>query len=264
MPNPDLEGARRKVDRAREYVAEIEAEHRRYFKRHPKPLRIGFDYDPHTQGLWVVVDEIAEPSPILPLIVGDLVHNLRSAVDHLAWQIVQHGNNSTLTPSKANQVQFPICDTLDQFNSEFKRGRLLGMGQVEETIIRRHQPYRRGTDARLHPLAQLRDLSNEDKHRNILIVYWAPQDLAMEPNRPLPPGCRVLALSPGPDLGKPFKVKAKLGFLEVSDLVKCRGVEMQTKGILSESFPDGQWVYASAEHMVNAVSELIAEIDAVL
>ena len=38
------------------------------------------------------------------LILGDLLHNLRSALDHLAWQLVVDGGG---TPSQ--DTNFPVC-----------------------------------------------------------------------------------------------------------------------------------------------------------
>ena len=53
------------------------------------------------------------------LLVGDFAHNLRSSLDYLAWQI----NIRTSNPvKKEHLLQFPICDTEQQYIQKIKGG----------------------------------------------------------------------------------------------------------------------------------------------
>ena len=99
---------------------------------------------------------------MLSVIVGDFVHNLRSVLDHLAWQLVLVSGG---TPSE--RTQFPI------FISERVSGGPLaawqrmtaGMNDLILSEVHRVQPYTAGDNAPFTSLAILNALSNEDKHR---------------------------------------------------------------------------------------------------
>jgi len=102
-------------------------------------------------------------------IVGDYVQNLRSALDHLAWEMVQKGDGRDHNP---NLVQFPIYSIgrsrrtgsrrLRTFENQIEKN-LPGVSREQKALARRHQPYHRGQ----WQLATLAALSNQDKHRVI-------------------------------------------------------------------------------------------------
>jgi hypothetical protein len=107
------------------------------------------------------------------LIVGDFANNLRSALDHLVWQLVIL---SGARPGRHNQ--FPIClrevsywgSKKDGIRSE-REHRLKGVDEKYRTPIDAVQPYRQGGDPRMSTLAALRDLSNFDKHQVIQTAF---------------------------------------------------------------------------------------------
>ena len=98
---------------------------------------------------------------------GDALHNYRSALDHVAWQLVSCGSKppETLDPRERNRIQFPTYSSRDVFRSN-QGSRLPG---VEETAIRyleaRHKYV--GGEATNDRLLSLADLSNDDKHRTM-------------------------------------------------------------------------------------------------
>lgn len=119
-------------------------------------------------------------TPILPedairrlgIIVGDIAHNARSALDHLFWQLalVHCDENMPWTEREQRQIQFPITDTPDKFAGN--RARKF-VASEHWTRIEGHQPYSGRFDeahAFLDPLARLREFSNTDKHRVITPV----------------------------------------------------------------------------------------------
>jgi hypothetical protein len=124
------------------------------------------------------IDAIARlgtPSPVISLILGDAIHNLRSALDHLVFQLVV----SNPDPDKPSDVpndktMFPICDTKHGFRRQVdKLGRITGVSDDVAAIIQRFQPYHRrdaGLDHRVHALWLLNTLENIDKHRRMTIV----------------------------------------------------------------------------------------------
>jgi hypothetical protein len=113
------------------------------------------------------VGDIFRPSPRVPLVVGDYIQNLRSALDHLAWELVRKG--SEWPPSKPRAVQFPIYSVgtskdkdMRTFSSRVAL-ELPGTSDEQRAIINSYQPYHRG---KWH-LYTLANFSNQDKHRVI-------------------------------------------------------------------------------------------------
>jgi hypothetical protein len=105
------------------------------------------------------------PKPIVALMLGDILHNLRSALDHLAWQLVLNGSDPK--PEHPTRVQFPIY-SVGRSKSKKKltftnrvKWHLPGVGAPQRAFVDRYQPYHRGQDT----LALLARLSNTDKHR---------------------------------------------------------------------------------------------------
>lgn len=100
--------------------------------------------------------------------VGDIVHNLRSALDTLAFALATD-HIPALTKKESRTVQFPILDTLSEFSTDPK-GWLNRIPRDARAAFEKLQPYhtRHPRDKRL--LAVLRDLSNEDKHRRLLVT----------------------------------------------------------------------------------------------
>src|SRR5262249_52522679 len=70
----------------------------------------------------------------IPLVAGDAIQNMRSALDHLAWYLVEVGcaaQGITLTTSEQRQITFPIIDTDSPAEYEASRKRKVkGMTQA--------------------------------------------------------------------------------------------------------------------------------------
>jgi len=143
-------------------------------------VSLDVDFD----GTWykISVSPPLKESPPLrfSVICGDTVHNLRSALDHLVWQLVL--SEGRKRPGSRNF--FPIYTDFDDFIREVRSrkkksrpGPLEGINPKGDawTFIEDLQPYKRrelGMDPRAHQLAVLNRLSNTDKHRT-LHVYMA-------------------------------------------------------------------------------------------
>ena len=88
MPTVDerLKHITLKIKRAKEHVADLERQLRAFLES--GPYKVGAKHDPQTRKLIYYVTS-AEPIPdCLPLVAGDAIQNLMSALDHLAYQIV--------------------------------------------------------------------------------------------------------------------------------------------------------------------------------
>jgi hypothetical protein len=107
----------------------------------------------------------------LPLLIGDGIHNLRSALDHLACELVELTTPATSTLGHSG-VQFPILASRPEGKRDQRRflRMLEKMPPAARREIMRVQPYRDGDEARYHPLWILNQLDIIDKHRQITII----------------------------------------------------------------------------------------------
>lgn len=124
------------------------------------------DVDPST-GVTVVQVELSEPLPESwgPRI-GDVLHNLRSSLDHLAYALAAAHTGLPLSEALEKGTGFPIFDNAADFHDKRKGQRSIrGIASDAQATIERLQPYQRGPDFGLDPLWLLHQLSNIDKHR---------------------------------------------------------------------------------------------------
>lgn len=122
--------------------------------------------------------------PFLPLMVGDCIHNLRSMLDHMTWELAQRNGK----PQQPRNIAFPIFLRRDGGEPCFDiNGKRMICELPADTwpIFDRLQPYNRRNDPTKHPLWILNELWNIDKHRSPhLIGYSMPRNhfLGIKPN----------------------------------------------------------------------------------
>lgn len=160
--NHPLDGVRQKTIRAEEHLATMRTDIERCLE---KCSVIG-KRDPDKNSLFHFVADFPAPDLSLSVIIGECLHDLRSALDHIVWQLVLRNNGS---PVKENM--FPICNTAAGFSGQLKRNRLHGVSVQAKAIIESLQPYQFGQQsADLHPLWVLNQLMNIDKHRTLALA----------------------------------------------------------------------------------------------
>jgi hypothetical protein len=101
-----------------------------------------------------------EEMPLWHCLVGDIVHNLRASLDHLACALVIAGGGAV-----QRQTCFTIADSEAAFNKSVSTA-LLGATPQARGAVRMLKPYSGGTEL----LHQLHALDIADKHRGILIT----------------------------------------------------------------------------------------------
>jgi hypothetical protein len=134
------------------------------------------------------------------LIVGDIISNLRAALDHVAWSLAVRHSRDTRTPipdRQAEHIYFPLRLTrAAPAKSNFKG---LGGDSVRwfsdqaRTDVELFQPYHRRNRPELKRLAVLSELVRVDKHRVVTEVFQAV-DFRLMPGHPF-----VRALLDKPD-----------------------------------------------------------------
>lgn len=165
-----LNGVRAKLRRAEEHQRNLETEFDSWAKKQSDVLGFNIRRD----GPWYVIAVKPMPQPDIRFccIAGDIVHNLRSALDHLVWQLVLRDGQE---PSDRNQ--FPIYTSKEKFLNEVKfrksspeRSVLYGITIDGDawTIIEKAQPYI-SVKPTANNIALIGRISNLDKHRTLCV-----------------------------------------------------------------------------------------------
>jgi hypothetical protein len=171
-----LDGVYEKIARAR--VHEADLARRLAAVLGPDKQRFVLDHEPdsETGSYHVRVFGVPAIAPEWLTIIGDCLHNLRSALDHLAWQLVVLDGKS---PSDEDMTTFPIRDS--PFN---RKGNLRPPIQLKPAVtcpkiiraVEAVQPYSDSGNppdpAVLNPLWALHRLNIIDKHRLLVVAVY--------------------------------------------------------------------------------------------
>jgi hypothetical protein len=119
-----------------------------------------------------------QPSDELAIVIGDLIHNVRSALNHLAAACSPREN--------WRSVQFPIFeeDPSTILDPQRRKSALnawnrqtTGMTKAARAALKTLQPYYPGLDNKtFHGLSIVEELSNTDKHRELVVTGFGLRD----------------------------------------------------------------------------------------
>jgi hypothetical protein len=183
-----LEPCRLRIVRAKQHVKTLKRQIRIFVNSHPYGFRAEYDSQIGRHRVRTVVR--ATPPPALSLLVSDICHQLRAALDGAVYLLALHGDG----PGERNQ--FPIFSASGGFNSW--EGRYLrGVRPAARDRIRQWQPFEEPDSwVTLMPLMEFNDF---DKHRIVPTVVGASTSHSLR----LPDG------------------------VEATDVVFCRGASME-------------------------------------
>ena len=110
--------------------------------------------------------------PRLSVLTGEIVHHMRAAFDHVAWQL----SSAKLRASNPTQIAFPVSLVDTSTNKDelrrYKR-QVEGISSPSGLArIQSLQPYHAGNPS-AHPLSLIHDLDRIDKHRELVLVAAA-------------------------------------------------------------------------------------------
>jgi hypothetical protein len=163
MPNRK-EGIKLKIERAKEHIRDLESVVVPFFDGYP--YTYAADLLPQISHYSVRLATVKPLPTCIPVIVGDGIHNLRAALDHLAWQLVEAGGG---TPN--GQTAFPIvaadANAVQRYRSAVGKGEIAKMRPGAFKLLESIQPYNSGDKT----LVEIHQLDIWDKHRLILAVY---------------------------------------------------------------------------------------------
>ena len=155
--------------------------------------------------VWVYRGETPNAPTSWSVIFGEILYNLRSALDHLVWQLVLANGQ---TPGRHNA--FPITNDAQGWDKT-KDNLLNGVSSRHKSMIGYLQPYTGGINLPfdVSKFKLLDDLSNIEKHRYLIVAFIASMG---------PTNDGVLGIDP-PELvdasvRAPFEGLARLGKIE--------------------------------------------------
>lgn len=156
-----------KLIRAQEHLGTLNAEFASYTESEPYRIVRELDDEDNPTLVTIRLNQWTAPTARWSVMIGDVLHNLRSALDHLAWQLVKINDGA---PGRG--TQFPIyADRIlvKPDGTEVVRDITIAGGITPEAaaLLESLQPYNRVEDPTLDPLFILNKLSNQDKHRTL-------------------------------------------------------------------------------------------------
>ncbi len=168
-PEHPFWGAQEKVLRAGHHLEVLHSEFVEWCNRYPHGLVAVPEIeplDPET-GEYLATFTFDVNPPSWGVAIGEFLHDLRSALNHLLVTVAQ---------SPTELIQFPCAVTKGDYKS---CGQMIaGVPPEYLPLIEAAQPYHRGdiSAAKMHPLRRLADLNNRDKHHFLLVTLLGLQD----------------------------------------------------------------------------------------
>lgn len=159
------QGIQAKITRAREHLGVLDELIGAYVGR--KPYEFAAEVDANSEMRTFLTVHELPPDELWGPIIGDAVHNLRSALDHLAWLLALPSARRD-TP---RGIEFPIYLDDPATNPKVRRAlrkKLACLRPDSHALVDAAQPYKRGDSH--HPLWLLQALWNTDKHRSMHVT----------------------------------------------------------------------------------------------
>jgi hypothetical protein len=217
----DLRGTHLKIDRAKQHIGNLDAERVAFLGTNP--YRGVPKFDAKSNRTEYILESLPEIPSSIPLILGDAIHSLRTALDYLACELVR---SAGVDPG---QVYFPISETDKKYASE-SGGKTKGMPQAAKDEIDKMRPYKGGNTG----LWAIHKLDIIDKHRLLPTIamrvgHWTmtlsaePTEFALAVAPVLEAGQTIGFISGNAVTNKEMNVTADIAFGE-PDVIKGRPV----------------------------------------
>src|ERR1700733_7639613 len=136
-------GARLKVKRAQHHIGDAHQLVKAFISLNPYKIIVEKHPD-GSQELTLTVTQSLDKN--LPLIIGDAIHNLASALDHLTWEMVRLDN---ITPSC--HLQFPRAPNTKEYINTV-HGKIKGVRRETMRLFEEIQVYPGGHGGSLYEL----------------------------------------------------------------------------------------------------------------
>ncbi len=168
MTRPSLDGVVAKVDRAREHIKVLDDQLGASLPYQLDSDVIGMEHDPDEGQIIVTWEGISPDTRPWSIALGEVLYQLRSALDHLAWQLVLANGNRPNT-----DTAFPIYEREAAFEDGSLR-KMRGISSEARAVIKALQPFSMWPSNPTDTIPwALHRLCNIDKHRvlNLTSVF---------------------------------------------------------------------------------------------
>jgi hypothetical protein len=152
--------AKLKIKRADQHIVELNEKINRFIGTDFYRFQVKKDAN---SGQYILQFQMVNTLPEeIPLVIGDIIHNLRAALDVMMWELVSKAGG---TPTK--RLSFPFSKTRRDLEGIVKGGEIQILGSnITGLILNVIKPYKGGNDV----LYALHSLDNTDKHRHPIAV----------------------------------------------------------------------------------------------
>ncbi|MGV0796229.1 hypothetical protein ABQF26_04645 [Mycolicibacterium elephantis] len=171
-----MQSAFAKLARAKVHLDQLDTDVKAFRAREPHDWTLSAVdhlFDPSLAVVKVHVRVKEQTPDTWPLIVGDVLTNLRAALDHAVYG--HASSRRALTPAQEKSLNYPIITIATDWPNHRNR-----LAQFLDTnvlnVIEDSQPFKAG-DPNWHSLALLNNLVNEDKHRAVRTVSYISEHL---------------------------------------------------------------------------------------
>ena len=163
-----FESANLKVKRANQHIAALDQGLREFFQT--RPCRVVSEYDLN-QGCYGVRVVSTTDMPVwVGIVIGDVIHNLRSGLEHVASDLYVLANGGDEQARKRSK--FPMHQTRQNLVDTVNKGEIKpALPKVAEAIVDTIQPFEAGEKL----LWALGQLWNIDKHRLPIVSFAVAQ-----------------------------------------------------------------------------------------
>jgi hypothetical protein len=237
MERLELIGVDAKIARAQEHIAQFEMERAAFLEA--MKFSVGYGYVPEDDMTVFVLGE----SPALPVklsvILGDAVHCLRTALDHLANELVRW---TGVTPGI---VYFPIARSASEYPKLLQK-QAIGVPDKAKKIFQQVNPYHGGNGL----LWSIHELDRIDKHRLLVTVGTTVTQLKVKVD-PKPKWMKM------PMAGKPIKGEDVILALQGDHTARASEIDVEFEVAFGE--PDELLGYAVVAGL-NEMSDIVKKI----
>lgn len=156
-----IDRIRAKITRAKQHIQDFHLGLRAFYDT--KPYTIGIKEKPEIGKRIYYVTKVDCVPDALTAIAADVIQNLRSPLDHIAYQLVLDARSGT-KPDWT--VYYPISGSAAQYPAT-RGGKIKGVRQEVIDAIDATEPYKGGKG---HALWQLNELNKPDKHQILVLA----------------------------------------------------------------------------------------------
>jgi hypothetical protein len=145
-----------KLERAKHHLAELQRLLKSFYESAPCEILNRINPENETRREYYIANAKEPPDEIL-LVTGDILQNLRCALDHIAYALCSGSRK------RRDRIYFPIAESKMKYE-ENKMDWTRGMSKDAKAKLDELKPYKGGNDV----LWRLHKLSNIDKHRLLI------------------------------------------------------------------------------------------------